>query len=141
MRSRPLPVTAAAAAAAAVLLALLSVLSVVFSLFTIEGIPAAFVVVVSFVLGVVGLVAAYGLWALKRRSVMLTILVTLPNILSTAPGMFFAPTGRLRFLNIAGVAGFALIIVLVVLLPSRHAFVATRVPENANPPLGHGGGE
>ncbi len=85
---RPPAVTIAAA-----LLAALSALSLMFPLLTTEGIPA-FAIYSDVVLGVVGLVNAYGLWMLKRWSVALTTLVSALNILLAAPGMFFAPHGH-----------------------------------------------
>ena len=57
---RPLPVTGAA-----VLLALLSLLYLIFPLLPTEGVPAL-VVYSNVVWGVVGLVAAAGLWMLNR---------------------------------------------------------------------------
>ena len=106
---------------AAVLLALFSVLNLVFPLFPTAGIPA-FIVYSGLMLGVVGLVALVGLWTLKRWSVWLTIVVSVLNILSTAPGFAFAPTPELFVSAIVTVVGFALIIVLVMLPASRRAY-------------------
>ena len=121
MRSRPLPVTVAA-----VLLALFSALSVV-SIFVpafSEGVPAV-VVYGGAVLGILGLVAAYGLWTLKRWSVWLTIILSVLNLLSAAPGIAFAPTTLLFVGALVTVVVSALIIVLVVLATSRRAFATT----------------
>ena len=121
MRSRPLPVTVAA-----VLLALFSALSVV-SIFVpafSEGVPAV-VVYGGAVLGILGLVAAYGLWTLKRWSVWLTIILSVLNLLSAAPGIAFAPTTLLFVGALVTVVVSALIIVLVVLPTSRRAFAAS----------------
>ena len=106
---------------AAVLLALFSVLNLVFPLFPTEGIPA-FIVYSGVVLGVFGLVAAAGLWTIKRWSVVLTIIVSMLNILSAAPGFAFALTPELLVSTIVTVVGFALILVLVVLPASRRAY-------------------
>ena len=106
---------------AAVLFTLFSVLNLVFPLFPTEGIPA-FIVYSGVVLGVFGLVAVVGLWTLKRWSVWLTIVVSVLNILSTAPGFAFAPTPELFVSAIVTVIGFALIIVLVMLPTSRRAY-------------------
>ena len=62
MRTRPLPVTVAA-----ILLALFSLLNLLAPLLLVGG-PPAFVIYLSVVLGVLGLVAVAGLWMLKRWS-------------------------------------------------------------------------
>src|SRR5215211_4762470 len=116
MRARPLPITIAA-----VLMALFGLVNLFSPLFPSEGIPA-FVVYLGVVLGVVGLIAAAGLWMLKRWSLWLTIVVSVLNILSAAPGLAFAPTPTLRVLATIGVVGFALVVVLAVLPSSRRAY-------------------
>jgi hypothetical protein len=113
---RPLSVTIAA-----VLLALFSVLNLAFPLFPTEGIPA-FVVYSGVGLGVIGLVAAVGLWMLKRWALWPTIIVSVLNLLAAAPGLTAAPTALLRVLATVGVVGSALIILLVVLPNSRRAY-------------------
>jgi hypothetical protein len=121
MRARPTPVSVAA-----VLLALLSVLnllSTVIPAFS-SGVPAV-VVYGSAVLGLLGLVAAYGLWSLNRWGVWLTIILSVFNILSAAPGIVFAPTTVLFVGAIVTIVGYALIIVLVVVPTSRRAFAAS----------------
>jgi hypothetical protein len=107
----------------AILLGLLSLLNVISPLFPSEKVPT-FVIYFSVVLGVVGLVAV-GLWMLRRWSFRLTIIFSVLNILSAAPGIAFAPTAWLQVLSAVTVVGFALIIVLVVLPTSRHAFAAS----------------
>jgi uncharacterized membrane protein (DUF2068 family) len=116
MRARPLPVTVAA-----ILLALLSLANLLSPLFPSEGVPT-FVIYLSVVLGIVGLIAAAGLWMVKRWSVWLTIIVCVLNILSAAPGIAFAPTPALRVGALFGVIVPALIILLVVLPNSRRAY-------------------
>ena len=119
MRSRPTPVTVAA-----VLLALSSLLNLV--PLPVEGVPAV-VVYGALVLGVVGLVAAAGLWLLKRWGFWLAVAVSALNLLSAAPGIFAAPTAALRVAATTGVLVSALIIVLVVVPSSRRAFSASCV--------------
>jgi len=106
---------------AAILLALLSLANLFSPLFLVGG-PPAFVIYLSVVLGVAGLLAAAGLWMLKRWSLWLTIIVSVLNILSAAPGLAFAPTPTLRVLATIGVVGFALVVVLAVLPRSRRAY-------------------
>ena len=107
-------------AVAAVLLVIISLANVVFTFLPSEGVPA--VVYGGLVLGVLGLAGAGGLWALKRWAVWLAILVCALNILSSAPGIAFAPTPLFRFLATVGVVVPAVIILLVVLPISRRAY-------------------
>ena len=115
---RPGPVTVAV-----VLLALLSVLNFVSPL-----LPTDYPTIVLFLggaLGVVGLLAAAGLWQMRRWGLLLTIIASLLNILLAAPGTFAEPhaTGKL----LAGVTsvGFVLLLVLVLQPNSRRAFTAS----------------
>ena len=119
MRSRPLPVTAAAG-----LLALFSVLNLLFPLWATEGIPAV-VVYLAVVVGVAGLVGAAGLWMLRKWGLWLTIVVSVLNILDAAPGIAEAPNAALQVAATVTVVGFTLIIALVVLPSSRRAFAAS----------------
>ena len=76
---RPLPV-----AIAVVLLALFSVLNFISPL-----LPTDYPTIVLFLggaLGVVGLLAAAGLWQMRRWGLLLTIIVSVLNILLAAPG-------------------------------------------------------
>ncbi len=117
MRPRPTSVTVAA-----VLLALSSLVN--FVPLPMEGVPAV-VVYGALVLGVAGLVAAAGLWLLKKWCVWLAVAVCALNLLSAAPGIPFAPDAALRVAATAGVVISALIIVLVLLPASRRAFAAS----------------
>ena len=120
MRSRPLQV-----AVASVLLGLLSLLNLVGPLLPgSEGIPAG-VIYLAVVLGVAGLVAAAGLWMLKRWGAWLAIAVCAINLVSAAPGIPFAPDAALQAAATATVLVSAIIIVLVVLPTSRRAFAAS----------------
>jgi uncharacterized membrane protein (DUF2068 family) len=119
MRSRPTYVTVAA-----VLLGILSLLNLLGPLLPSEGVPAV-VVYGGIVLGVVGLVAAGGLWVLKRWGVWLAVVVGALNLLSAAPGIPFGPNAALRVAATVTVVVSALIIVLVVIPASRRAFAAS----------------
>jgi uncharacterized membrane protein (DUF2068 family) len=115
MRTRPQSVTIAA-----ILLALLSLANLLAPL--ILPAEAGSVVYLVIVLGVFGLVAAGGLWMLKRWALWLTIVVCVLNILAAAPGLVFAPDLTGRALATIGVVGFALAILLAVLPGSRRAY-------------------
>src|SRR3712207_234494 len=116
MRTRPLPVTIAA-----ILMLLFSLANLLSPVMPMEGVPT-FVVFLGVALGVAGLLAAAGLWMLKRWALWLTIVVSVLNILSAAPGMAFAPNALLRVLATIGFVGPALVILLVVLPNFRRAF-------------------
>jgi hypothetical protein len=116
LSARPLPVTVAA-----ILLVLFSLVNLLSTFLPMEGVPA-FVVSLGVVLGVAGLLAAAGLWMLKRWALWLTIVVSVLNILSAAPGLAFAPNAGLRVAATVTVVGFALVILLVVMPNSRRAY-------------------
>ena len=111
---RPLPV-----AIAIVLLAVLSLGNLLSPIILSEAGSAVYAIIV---LGVLGLVAAGGLWMLKRWALWLTIVVSVLNILAAAPGLAFAQDLTGRALAMIGVVGFGLIILLVVLPNSRRAY-------------------
>ena len=120
LRSRPPTVTVAA-----ILMALISLLGLPGPLLPgSEGVPGV-VLYGGIVLGIVGLVAAVGLWMLRRWGIWLTVVVCVLNLLSAAPGVAFAPNAALQAFAAVGVVVPALIIVLVVLAPSRRAFAAS----------------
>ena len=127
MRTRPLPVTVAA------------ILMVIFSLMNFPGpwwylVPGAveetpmFVIYSGIVLGIVGIVAAIGLWMMKRWGLWLTIVVSVINILFNALGLVMAPGAALKAAIALQTIGFILTIVLVVLPDSRRALVAAERP-------------
>jgi hypothetical protein len=116
MSARPQSLTVAV-----VLLVLLSLVNTISPLLPSEGIPA-FVIYLGVVLGVPGLIAAAGLWMLKRWGMWLTLVVAVPNILSAAPGLVFAPSTTLFIFALITVVGFAVVLVLAVLPDSRRAY-------------------
>ena len=127
MSPRPLPVTVAA-----ILLAL-------FSLMNFPGpwwylVPGAaevtpmFVLYSGIVLGIVGLVAAVGLWMMKAWRVWLTIVVCVLNILLNVSGLVMVLPGGLKALIAVQTIGFVLTLVLVVLPSTRRAFAGAERP-------------
>ena len=125
---------------AAVLLALLSVVNMVPP--SLMASPAeaaevpAFVAYLGVILGVVGLVAAHGLWALKRWGVWLTIILSAVNILLTVPPLLFGPTVAIQVVNIASDVAFALVVLLVLLPASRQAYISGGYASEVDKPLG-----
>jgi hypothetical protein len=125
MRSRPQAVTVAA-----VLLVLLSLFNFPWPwllLFPGAESPPAFVIYTGFVLGLVGLVVAVGLWIIKAWSYRATIVVCVLNILAGAPGIFLGPTVGIRVLS-AVLEVVALLIIVLVMRPSRRALEAGQQP-------------
>jgi uncharacterized membrane protein (DUF2068 family) len=123
MNARPQTVTAAV-----ILMALFSVMNFPGPWW--YAVPGAmeetpmFIIYVGIVLGIVGIVAAVGLWMLKTWSIWLTIVVCVLNILSSVPAPFMVQSGGLLALIAVQTIGFILIIVLVVLPISRRALAA-----------------
>src|SRR5918997_3141115 len=119
MRSRPQSVSVAT-----VLLVILSLFGFPWPwllLFPEAEQPPAFVLYTGLVLGIVGLVVAVGLWMMKAWSYWATIIVCVLNFLSGVPGVTLGPTAGIQVISaVLGVVT-GLIIVLVVLPPSRRA--------------------
>jgi hypothetical protein len=127
MRSRPPTVTVAA-----ILLVLLSLFDfpwpyMLFFPGAVE--PPAFIIYSGYVVGIVGIVVAIGLWRLNKWSYWATIVVCVLNFLSGAPGVVFAP-GALKAVIVVGEIVAVLIIVLVVLPSSRGALAAAQQPSS-----------
>jgi hypothetical protein len=121
MHTRPLSITVAS-----VLLALLSLMNFPGPWWSLlagtAGPPPAFVIYSGIVVGIMGLVAAVGLWTLHPLSLWTTIVVCALNLLLGAPGVVWGPTAAVRAAVGVTEALFVLIIVLVVLPASRRAF-------------------
>jgi uncharacterized membrane protein (DUF2068 family) len=126
MRSRPLPVTVAA-----ILLVLLSLFDYPWPyelLFPEVEAPPAFLNYLGYVVGLVGIVAAVGLWMLQPWSYWTTIVVSALNFLLGAPGVIFAPGATLKALIAVTEVVAILIIVLVVRPDSRRALADAERP-------------
>jgi hypothetical protein len=85
--------------------------------------PPFVVVMIGFVTGVVGIVAAYPTWKGQRWGIILTILANLINGLSAAPGLLFAPDTVLLVAASATVL-FTVVIVVLCLWPDRKPALA-----------------
>jgi uncharacterized membrane protein YccC len=80
--------------------------------------PPYFVLMLAVILGVVGIVAAYGCWKQMRWGVILTIIVNLLNGLSAAPGILFAPTTQF-FVSASVTVALSIVIIVLCLWPDR----------------------
>ena len=127
MSPRPLPVTVAA-----ILLALFSVMNFPGPWwYLVPGaaeVTPMFVIYSGIVLGIVGLVAAVGLWMMKTWSFWLTIVVCVVNILLNVSGLVMELPGGLKALIAVQTIGFVLALVLVVLPSTRRALAAAERP-------------
>jgi hypothetical protein len=105
--------------AAALLLGMVSLLSVATPLLAGPPLP---VKVFAVMMGLIGLLAVYGLWKAKRWAMIVAIIVSALNALSAAPGLVVQPD--LPSLIGAGVTVVlsVLIIILTVLPPARAAY-------------------
>ena len=120
MHSRSMPITVAS-----ILMVLISLVGLPGPLLPgSEEVPAV-VIYGGIVLGIVGLVAAVGLWLLRKWGFWLTVVVSVLNLLSAAPGIVFAPSAAVQAFAAIGVVVPALIIVLVVIPTSRRALTAS----------------
>ena len=90
--------------------------------------PPAFILYSGYVVGVVGLVVAVGLWMLKAWSYWATIVVCVLNFLLGAPGVVLAPGAALKAIIAVTEVVAVLIIVLVVLPDSRQALADAERP-------------
>jgi len=77
-----------------------------------EDIPTE-VIVIAVVLGVIGIIAAVGLWILRRWGRILTIVVAVLNLLSALPGIAFAPEIAFKIISAAFVIISAYILYLM----------------------------
>ena len=122
MHTRPQPVTIAV-----VSLALLSLLNLISPLVTSPLLQTDYPTIVLFLaiaLGVLGLLAAGGLWMLRRWGLLLTIIVSVLNILLAAPWIAVESQATGKLLAGVTAAGFALILFLVMQHNSWRAFAA-----------------
>jgi hypothetical protein len=86
-----------------------------------DGIPKE-VLYLGVVLGIVGLVAAFGLWQGRRWALVVAVIVLLLSILSAAPGLVFAPSAELWISAVVGIAASLLDLILLLLPVSRRSF-------------------
>ncbi len=87
--------------------------------------PPFGIIVLSFALAIIGVVASYGVWKMQRWGVVLCIVVNAVNFLSGLPGVFFGPTA---FLKIGSVVSCVVnVVIIVLLLRRRNAPVGAEV--------------
>jgi len=110
---------------AVVFLALLSLLNFTPPLITAPLLRSDYpiiVLVLGIALGILGLLAAGGLWMLRRWGLLLTIIVSVLNISLAAPWIAVESQATGKLLAGVTAAGFALILFLVIKRNSRERF-------------------
>ncbi|MBP1467252.1 hypothetical protein EYB53_016180 [Candidatus Chloroploca sp. M-50] len=96
--------------------------------FVLGGLPGAaeiippVVIFLAYVIGLLSIVASYGLWTMRRWAMILTIVLMSIGLLSAAPGLTAAPTRELQVAALIGVVSSLVIIILLLLPASRQAF-------------------
>lgn len=119
-RPRPAPVVLAVALSALIIVG--NLVSPALPLGEGDNKVPAFVIILGAVLGLLGIVAAIGLWLLRRWGMILTLAVTVVNLLSTVPGVAFGPAAWIKVLAAVSVLVCIAIIVLVLLPEARRAY-------------------
>ena len=95
--------------------------------------PPFALTVVNFTIAILGFVAAYGVWGVQKWGVVLGIVVSGLLVLTSLPGILFAPALGMRLLAGLGVAWGAAMIVLL-LRPAGAAGHATSSARFVPPP-------
>ena len=85
--------------------------------------PPLFIIVLNLIIGLLGLVTAWGTWQLKRWGMISTIVLRVIDGLAAAPGIFFAPSLGLQFGATVGVILSLVVIWLLVLPTNRRIMV------------------
>jgi uncharacterized membrane protein (DUF2068 family) len=75
--------------------------------------PPYFIVVLTLIVGALGIVSSYGVWRMQKWGVILTLLLRIVDGLAALPGVLFAPT---MVLQVTAGIGVVLSIVVIVLL-------------------------
>lgn len=87
-----------------------------------EAPPLAAVILSSIVPAVAGIPAVIGLWLLRRWGFVLTVVVTVLNLLSAMIGVVAAPTVAIQILSAVAVLLTVVILVLVLRPEARRAY-------------------
>ena len=108
-------------AAAVVLLVLLSISNLVTPVLPASQVPPLPIEIAGVVTGLIGLLAAAGLWTGKRWAFWLTLIISALNALGAAPGIPGAPTLFLQIASAVTLVGSIAIIVLLFRPTTRRA--------------------
>jgi hypothetical protein len=121
---RPLAVTVAV-----IIHALLSVGNILLSIPFLSGEalpddgPPMFIVVLTLIIGLLGLVTAWGAWKLKRWGSISTTVLRVVDSLAAAPGIFFAPSLALQVGSAVGIL-LSIVVIWLLLMPTTRRVMA-----------------
>jgi uncharacterized membrane protein (DUF2068 family) len=90
--------------------------------------PPYAVILIEVVVGLVGMVAAYGVFRTQRWGVILTLVLMVINVLISVPGIPFGPT---TFDKVSSAVGLVVAAVVIYLLLRRDTRVAPKAELNA----------
>ena len=90
--------------------------------------PPYAVILIGVVIGLVGIVAAYGVFRTQRWGVILTLVLMVANVLISLPGIPFGPTA---FDKISSVAAAVVSAVVIYLLLRRDVRIESKAELNA----------
>jgi hypothetical protein len=85
--------------------------------------PPLFIIVLTLIIGLVGLVTAWGAWKLKRWGSVSTIVLRVLDGLASVPGIFFAPSLGLQIGATVGVI-FSFVVIWLLLMPTTRRIMA-----------------
>ncbi|MFN8455828.1 MAG: hypothetical protein U0401_14370 [Anaerolineae bacterium] len=85
--------------------------------------PPLFIIIVTLIIGVVGLVTAWATWQLKRWGSTSTIVLRVLDSLASAPAIFFAPLLGLQMGAALGIV-LSLVVIWLLLMPATRRVMA-----------------
>ena len=86
--------------------------------------PPQPIIIWALVTGIVGLIAVVGLWSSKRWGWLVTVILSVLNMLGPISGIFVAPTVGGKVISVGLIIGYGLVPVLVTLPTTRKAFAS-----------------
>ena len=86
-----------------------------------DDVPAA-VIIITIVLSLAGIPAAFGLWQTRRWGYILTLVVMVLNALSSLPGIPIGPTAAIKIFSALFTIGSVAVLVLVNRPEARRAY-------------------
>jgi hypothetical protein len=121
---RPLAITVAA-----IIHAVLSLGNILLSIPFLTGAalpddgPPLFIIILTLIIGLVGLVTAWGAWKLKRWGSVSTIVLRVLDSLTSAPAIFFAPSLGLQMGAVVGIL-LSIGVIWLLLMPTTRRAMA-----------------
>ena len=86
--------------------------------------PPLPIIIWALVVGIIGLIAALGLWSTKRWGWLVTVILSVFNALGTISGIFLAPTVASKAISVGFIVGYGLVLIVVTPPTTRKAFAS-----------------